>query len=80
MHTHVVGVQFVEAPRYKPEGCGFDSQYNPSGNTRDLGLTQPLTDMSIRNISLAVKVAGATFKCRMSGNLGASTSWNPLGL
>jgi hypothetical protein len=54
-------VQLVEAPHYKPEGRGFDSQYNPSSHTKELELTQPLTEMSIRNISPGVKVAGATF-------------------
>jgi len=51
--------QFVEALCYKSEGRGFDSQwyhwnfhwYNPSGRTMALGLTQPLTEMSTRNIS-----------------------------
>jgi hypothetical protein len=47
-------------------------------------LTQPLTEMSTRNISWEVKTAGAdnltTFMCRLSGNLGASNSWNPKGL
>jgi hypothetical protein len=48
--------------------------------------TQPLTEMSTRNISWGVKAAGAygwqptTFMCRLSRNLGASTSWNPAGL
>jgi len=59
--------QFVEAPRCKPEGPGFDSRWchwnfsidNPSGRTMALGLTQPLTDMSTRNISWEVKAAGA---------------------
>jgi hypothetical protein len=55
-----------------------------------LGSTQPLTEMSTRNIFWGggggVKAAGAygwqptTFICRLSRNLGASTSWNPLGL
>ena len=51
-----------------------------------LGLIQPLTEMSTRNISWRVKAAGAygwqhtTFMCRLSSNLGASTSWNPQGL
>jgi len=50
-----------------------------------LGLTQPLTEMSTRNISWGVKVSVhradnlTTFMCRMSLNLGASTSWNPSG-
>jgi len=32
--------------------------YNPSGCTMALGLTQPLTEMSTRNISWGVKTAG----------------------
>ena len=32
---------------------------NPSGRTMALGLTQPLTEMSTRNISSGVKAAGA---------------------
>jgi len=63
---HMVA-QLVETLRYKPEGCGFDSRWchwnfdwhNPSGCTMALGLTQPLTEMSTRNISWGVKVAGA---------------------
>ena len=38
-----------EAPRYKPEGCGFDSL------TMDLGSTQSLTEMNTKNISWAGK-------------------------
>jgi len=61
-------VQLVEAPRYKPEGRGFDSRWceenfsltqNPPGYTIALWSTQPLTGMSNRNISWGVKVAGA---------------------
>jgi len=33
--------------------------HNPSGHTMALGLTQPVTEMSIRNISWGVKAAGA---------------------
>ena len=59
--------QSVEALRYKPEGRGFDSRlchWNfslayPSGRTMALGLTQLLTEMSIRNIPWGVKAAGA---------------------
>jgi hypothetical protein len=79
---------------YKPAGRGFDSRWcqwifswhNPVGRTMALWSTQPLTEMSTRNISWGVKAAGAygwqptTFKCRLSRNLGASTSWNPVGL
>jgi hypothetical protein len=51
-----------------------------------LGLTQPLTEISIRNISWGqrwpVRRADnlTTFICRLSWNLGASTSCNPQGL
>jgi hypothetical protein len=49
-----------------------------------LGSTQPLTEMSTRNISWLVKAAGAynltTFMCRLSTNLGASNSWTPQSL
>ena len=45
----------------KSEGRGFDSRWchNPSGRTMALGPTQPLTEMSTRNISWGVNVAGA---------------------
>jgi hypothetical protein len=88
--------QLVEAMRYKPAGRGFDGVsgffhwHNPVGRTMALGSTLPLTEMSTRNISLwgggGVNAAGAygwqptTFICRLSRNLGASTSWNPVGL
>jgi hypothetical protein len=54
------GATVVEALRYKPEGRGFDSRLchwiflidiNPSGRTTALGSTQPLTEMSTRNIA-----------------------------
>jgi hypothetical protein len=49
-----------------------------------LGLTHPLTEMSTRNISWAVKVRRAdifaTFIYRLSSNLGTSNSWNPQAL
>ena len=56
--------QLVEALRYKPEGRGFDSRWchcngNPPARTMALGLTQPLTEMSTRNISWGVKAASA---------------------
>jgi hypothetical protein len=54
-----IGGAVVEALRYKPEGRGIDSDgvigifhlHNPSGRTMALGSTQPLTEMSTRNIS-----------------------------
>ena len=45
---------------------GFFIDLNPSGRTMDLGLTQPLTEISTSNISWGL-------------NLEASTSWNPQG-
>jgi hypothetical protein len=59
--------QLVEALRYKPEGRGFDPDgvigifhwHNPSGRTMALGSTQPLTEMSTRNISWGVNAGGA---------------------
>ena len=55
------------ALRYKPEGHGSIPDgvieifhwRNPSGHTMALGLTQPLTEMSTRNIYCGVKAAGA---------------------
>jgi hypothetical protein len=51
--------QLVETLHYKPEGCGIDPDsvirifhlHNPSGRTMVLGSTQPLTEMSTRNVS-----------------------------
>jgi hypothetical protein len=51
-----------------------------------LGSTQPLSEMSTRNISWGwrrpMRRADnlTTFLCRLSWNLGAWTSWNPWGL
>ena len=43
-----------------PDGVvGIFHLHNPSGRTVALGSTQPLTEMSTRNISLGVKAAGA---------------------
>jgi len=59
---------------------------NPSSCTVALGLTQPLTEMNTRNISLGVRrpVLRAdnltNLMCRLVWYLGASTSWNPQGL
>jgi hypothetical protein len=59
--------QLVEA-LHKPQCRVFDSGWchwilfhchNPSGRTMALGSTQPLTEMSTRNISWGVKAAGA---------------------
>jgi hypothetical protein len=50
--------QLVEALHYKPKSCGLDSRWcqwsffrhYPSGRTL-VGLTQPLIEMGIRNVS-----------------------------
>jgi len=60
--------------------------HNPSGRTMAQGLTQLLKEMSNRNISWGKRRPArradnfTTFMCRLSWNLGASTSWNPQGL
>jgi hypothetical protein len=59
---------------------GIFHWHNPSGCTMALGSTQPLTEMSTRNISWGLRVTGATFLCRLSWKLRASTSWNLEGL
>jgi hypothetical protein len=70
-----------------PDGAiGIFHWHNPSGRTMALGMTHPLTQISIRNISWGLRrpVLGADnltiFMCRLSWNLGASTSWNPQGM
>jgi hypothetical protein len=73
-----------------PDGItGIFHWYNSSGSTIALGLNQPLTEMITRNISggggglwRSVRRADnlTTVMCRLSWNLGASTSWNPQGL
>jgi hypothetical protein len=67
--------QLIEALSYKPEGRGFDSCCVIDTSLPSLGWTQPITDMSTN--------AGAdnltNFVCRVSRNLGATTSWNPQG-
>jgi hypothetical protein len=70
-----------------PDGViGIFHWHYPSGRTMALGLIQSLTEMSTRTISWGLRrpVRRAddltTFMCRLSRNLGASTSWNPQGL
>ena len=50
--------QLVEVLLYKADGRGFDFRW-PSSRTMTLGLTQPLAEMSTRNISWRVKATGA---------------------
>jgi hypothetical protein len=38
---------------------GIFHRHNPSGRTMAMGLTQPLTEMSTRNIFWGIKAAGA---------------------
>jgi hypothetical protein len=74
-----------------PEGVsGIFHWHNSSSCNTALGLTQPLTEMSTRNIFWGEVGGGrrlmgradnlTTFMCRLSWNVGVSTSWNPLGL
>jgi hypothetical protein len=59
--------------------------YNPSGRTMVLESTQPLTEMSTRNISWGVKAAVrradnlTTFMCRLSRNSGSLNRLEPSG-
>jgi hypothetical protein len=62
-----------------PDGViGIFHWHNPFSRTMALGLTQPLTEMSTRIISGPDDLP--TFMCRLSWNLGASTSWKLQGL
>ena len=90
LERHAV-THLVESLHYNPEGRGVRFpmlSHNPSTALWPLGLTQPLTEMNTTNISLEGEGGGkggrclrlTTFMCRLSGNLGASTSWNPQGL
>jgi len=69
-----------------PDGViGNFHWHNPSGRTVALRSTQPLTEMSTRNflgVGRPVRMADnlTTFMCRLSWNLGASKSCNPMGL
>jgi len=60
MNTYGASGGTIEAIRYKPEGCDFDSLwcrnfhwFNLSGRTVALESTQPPTEMSARYTSLA---------------------------
>jgi hypothetical protein len=56
--------QLVEVLRYKPEGSILDgvieicNWINPSSRTMTLGSTQPIREMSTRNIVWGVKAVG----------------------
>jgi hypothetical protein len=86
-------VQLVETLHYKPEGrgsipdsvIGIFQWHNPSGRTMALGSTQPLTEMSTRNIYWRLRrpVRRAenltTFMCRLSWNVGSLNLLAPSG-
>jgi hypothetical protein len=65
----------VEALCYKPEGPGsipdgvteIFHKHNPSGCTMALGATQPLTEMSTRNISWQINLLPLLFKALLHG-------------
>jgi hypothetical protein len=63
-----------------PNGVtGIFHGHNPSSRTMALGLTQPLTEYFLGGKGSHVHRADnlTTFICRLSWNMGASTSWNP---
>jgi hypothetical protein len=69
------------------EVIGFFNLPNPSSRTMTLGSTQPLTEMSTRNLLggrgwPARKADNFTATCELIflENMGASTSHNPMGL
>ena len=77
-----------------PESGGFDSRlchwnflwHNPSGRTMALDLTQPLTEISTRNIFWGLKAAGAQgwqpyqHPVPLSWNMRNLAFWNPWNL
>ena len=69
--------QLVEALCYKSEGRGFDSRWCHwifSDRTMAPRSTQPLTEMSSRDISWGVKAAGGNLYADFLEFLGASAS------
>ena len=85
----------VEALRYKPEGHGFDSQWCHWNFSLTYSFRphygSGVDSASNRNENQEYFLGGGrrlvrgadnltTFVCRLSWNLGASTSWNPQGL
>ena len=53
---------------------------NPTGRTMAPGSTQPLTEMSSRDITWGVKAAGGNLYADFRELLGVATSWIPKGL
>ena len=63
-----------------PDGViGIFSCHNPSCRTLDVESTQPLREMEVKR-SLGRANNHIIFMCRLSWNVGASTSWNSQGL
>jgi hypothetical protein len=52
--------QLIQTLRFQPKRHGYGSQWCHYGRNMVLGLTQPVTEMSTRNISweMGVKAAG----------------------
>jgi hypothetical protein len=69
-----------------PDEVDFYNVLNPSSHTMGLGSTQPVTEMSTRNlpgVKSGRRIGLTTLPpsmSRMSENVGASTSRNPKGL
>jgi hypothetical protein len=76
--------QLVEALRHKSEGRGFDSRWCHCNFSLTYSFRPhygPGVDSGIYHGGKGGRCVGLiTFMCRMSWNLGASTSWNPQGL
>lgn len=72
LYTSIHAVaEFVKEMRYKPEVCGFDTQW-VIGCIMALGSTKPLTER--RPVGRAENLTTVIF--RLSRNEGASTSWD----
>jgi hypothetical protein len=66
----------VKALDYKPEGRGFETLWgeilnlpNPSGHTMALGFTEPLTEISTRNIKQIMFLGSKVRPVRAADNL-----------
>jgi hypothetical protein len=66
------GSVVVKALCYKPEGRGFDSRWGEFLNLPNLsGRTQPLTEMSTRNIKIKMFLGSKVRLVRKADNLTA---------
>jgi hypothetical protein len=79
-------LQAGRSPVRVPDEVNFLNLPNPSSRIMALGSTQPLTEMSTRNLPGGKKRPGVGLTTlpqsvsRISENVGASTSRNPKGL